>query len=247
MGFQHGGQTVGHTTGHRAYYLTWGCFYSMADNIYGLYTFKGTVMDTNTSSAPGYASPTWPKGPLQGRHGNFFTWHGQWYCTYGDMSQTGNRFYRDAFISYLHYKANGEIAPSRVDGIRVGEYRAPGKIEAEDFFAATNITQQEIPGGFGMSATMTGGYLIFPNVRGLTNCMQLTLQFSSFGAAGQIAIRERGADGPLLADCKVEKNEKSSGPTTVTTRFTHRSSSEILCLKIFGSPATVLDAITLQP
>jgi len=229
------------------YYLTWGCFYAMADNVYGPYVFKGSVMDTNTSFAPGYASPTWPNGPLQGRHGNYFTWHGQWYFTYCDMSQSGNRYFRDAFISYIHYKANGEIAPIRVDGTGVGEYRAAGKIEAEDFFAATNITQQGIPGGFGVSATKAGGFLIFPNVHGLAQCSQLTLELSSVGAGGTIEIRERGPDGPLLAEGAVEKSKKTDGPTTVAIRLVHRASSETLCLKLVGSPAMVLDAFNLQP
>jgi hypothetical protein len=204
-------------------------------------------MDTNTSFAPGYASPTWPKGPLQGRHGNIFTWNSQWYYTYGDISQTGNRYFRDAFISYLHYKANGEIAPIRVDGIGVGEYRAPGKIEAEDFFAATNITQQEIPGGFAVSATQPGGYLVFPNVSGLTNCTQITLQFSSVGAAGQIEVREHLATKPLLAVCKIERGDKSVETRTVTVRFKQHPAGETLCLVFMESPSAVLDSFTLQP
>ncbi len=223
------------------YYLTWGCFYAMADNVYGPYKFKGSVMDTNTSFAPGFASPTWPNGPLQGRHGNFFTWHGQWYYTYGDISQTGNRYFRDAFISYLHYKANGEIAPIRVDGLGVGEYRAPGKIDAEDFFAATNIIKQEITNGFAVKATQSGGYLIFLNVRGLTNCARIKLQFSSVVPSASIELRERDADGPLLAECKAD------GALTVTLPFTHSPASETLCLKFLGSPGLVLDAFTLLP
>lgn len=231
---------------HRAngrYYLTWGCFYAMADNVYGPYAYKGSVLNTNTSFAPGYASPTWPNGPLQGRHGNYFTWHGQWYYTYCDISQTGNRYFRDAFISYVHYKTNGEIAPIRVDGIGVGEYRVPGKIEAEDFFAATNIAKLEITNGFAVSATQPCGYLIFPNIRGLTNCTQVTLQFSSVDAAGQIEVREQGPDGPLLAECKVEKGVARS----VTAYFKRRPSSETLCVKFLDSKSSVLDSFTLQP
>lgn len=229
------------------YYLTWGCFYAMSDQVYGPYQFKGAVMDTNTSFAPGYASPTWPKGPLQGRHGNFFTWHGQWYYTYGDLSQTGNRFYRDAFISYLHYKANGELASIRVDGIGVGEYHVPGKIEAEDFFAATNITQSEIPGGFGVSAMETGGYLIYPNVHGLTNCTQITLQFASLEATTQIEVREQGPEGPMLVRCILNKTNKPAEAQTVTTHLNHRPLVETLSIKLAGSSKAILDAFTFQP
>lgn len=235
---------------HRAngrYYLTWGCFYAMADNVYGPYAFKGSVLNTNSSFAPGYASPTWPNGPLQGRHGNYFAWHGQWYFTYCDISQTGNRYFRDAFISYIHYKANGEIAPIRVDGIGVGEYRAPGRIEAEDFFAATNIAKQEISGGFAVNPVQSGGHLIFPNIRGLTDCSQVTLEFSSTGAAGLVEIRERSLDGPLLVKCKIAAKETAAGVRAVSVKFARRPASETLCLQFFDSSPVGLDALVLQP
>ena len=229
------------------YYLTWSCFYAMSDTIYGPYTYKGAVMDTNTSFAPGYASPTWPNGPLQGRHGNYFNWHGQWYFTYCDMSQSSNRYFRDAFISYVHYRANGEIAPVRVDGVGVGEYRAPGRIEAEDFFAATHLLKQEIAGGFAVKPTQPGGSLIYPNIRGLTNCTQVTLQFSSVGGAGEIEIREGTVTGPLLATVKAAKGRKPDEPQTVTARFKRQPRGETLCLSFPKSASVALDAIVLKP
>ena len=227
------------------YYLTWGCFYAMAEHIYGPYQFKGSVMDTNTSFAPGYASPTWPNGPLQGRHGNYFTWHGQWYFTYCDISQSGNRYFRDAFISYVHYRASGEIAPIRVDGTGVGEYRVPGRIEAEDYFAATHLVKQEIPGGFGVRATRPGGHAIFPSVRGLTNCVEITLQFGSIQSEGRIEVREQGPEGALLATCAFAKPGTSAGDLRVTRRFDRPPACEDLCLKFTGASAAVLDAFTL--
>jgi arabinoxylan arabinofuranohydrolase len=116
------------------FYLSWGAFYATSENIYGPYDYKGVIVNEG-SFAPGYDAPTWPHGFQQGRHGNFFKWHKQWYFAYCDISQTGNRYFRDTFISYVHYKDNGEIAPIRVDGIGVGEYDASqGKIEAEDYF-----------------------------------------------------------------------------------------------------------------
>ena len=105
------------------FYLSWGCFYAMANNVYGPYKYKGSIIEQE-SFAPGYDAPTWPTGFKQGRHGSFFEWHNQWYFAYCDISQTGNRYFRDTFISYVHYKPNGEIALSRVDGIGVGRYDA---------------------------------------------------------------------------------------------------------------------------
>ncbi|MEY4387448.1 MAG: hypothetical protein RLY20_2731 [Verrucomicrobiota bacterium] len=235
---------------HRAngrYYLTWGCFYAMADNVYGPYTFKGAVINTNTSFAPGYASPTWPNGPLQGRHGNYFTWHGQWYYTYCDISQTGNRYFRDAFISYVHYRANGEIAPIRVDGVGVGEYRASDRIEAENFFTATDIVKQEIPGGFAVSTTQAGGHLAFPNVRGVKLCSSISLRAASGSVGGRIEVRENSPQGRLLARCQVTVTDGANQFRDFTCRFQSKAQSESLCFVFHasGTNAVSLDAFTL--
>lgn len=37
----------------------------------------------------------------------FFQGHNQWYFAHWDMSQTGNRRFRDTFISYVYYKKKG--------------------------------------------------------------------------------------------------------------------------------------------
>ena len=34
-----------YNNGH--YYLSWGCFYAMADNVYGPYDTKGSIIDGN--------------------------------------------------------------------------------------------------------------------------------------------------------------------------------------------------------
>ena len=128
------------------YYLSWGCFYAMADNVYGPYDYKASIIEQE-SFAPGYDAPTWPNGFKQGRHGSFFEWHNQWYFAYCDISQTGNRYFRDTFISYVHYKKDGVIALIRVDGIGVGEYDANQTIQAEDFYKASGIVKIESENG----------------------------------------------------------------------------------------------------
>ncbi len=150
------------------YYLSWGCFYAMADQLEGPYQYRGTVINEE-SFAPGYKEPTWPNGFLQGRHGNFFEWNNQWFYTYCDISQTGNRYFRDAFISYIHYKENGEMAPIRIDGVGVGRYEAlHGKIEAEDYFKSNNISKVEFTENeFAVRSTSELATLNFPNVEGL--------------------------------------------------------------------------------
>jgi len=121
------------------FYLSRGCFYAMSNNIYGPYEYVDAILN-DSSFADRYKEPTWPNGFRQGRHGSFFEMHNQWYYSYDDISQTDNRFFRSIFISYVHYKENGEMAPIRVDGIGVGQYDASnGSIEAEDYYPYREI------------------------------------------------------------------------------------------------------------
>lgn len=201
------------------FYLSWGVFYAMADNVYGPYEYKGALMNED-SFAPGYAEPTWPHGFLQGRHGSFFEWHNQWYFAYCDISQTGNRYFRDTFISYVHYKDNGEMAPIRVDGIGVGEYDANnGKIEAEDFFAADNAFKQEHPkqdNNFVMRGSGGANSIHYPNVKNLNDKKQLTVRIAApVVTKGQIEVRTGAADGKLIATIDVE-----AFPPNVFSNFT---------------------------
>ena len=66
------------------YYLSWSSFYAMSTNVYGPYTFKGSVITTNG------LAPEFRQGNIfHDRHGNFFTWHHQWYYACNDKSQPG--------------------------------------------------------------------------------------------------------------------------------------------------------------
>lgn len=192
------------------YYLSWGAFYAMSENLYGPYEYRGTVMDEQ-SFAPGYAAPTWPHGPLQGRHGSFFQWKGQWYFAYCDMSQTGNRRFRDSFISYVHYRDKGEIAPVRVDGTGVGRYAsAKGRIEAEDYFECSGITKRESGKcGFLLTDIDPGDYLVYPNIQGLSESATLTLGISC-NHEMSVEIRRAGPRGTLLAVCHARESQSGN-------------------------------------
>tara|TARA_R110002096_G_scaffold257316_2_gene450627 strand:- start:1714 stop:3072 length:1359 start_codon:yes stop_codon:yes gene_type:complete len=175
------------------YYLSWGCFYAISDNLYGPYDYKDSIIKQE-SFAKGYDAPTWPNGFLQGRHGSFFEWHNQWYYTYCDMSQTGNRYFRDAFISYIHFKENGEMATIRVDGIGVGQYDASQtKIEAEDYFKADGFIKKESDNGFIVETSANKSYLNFPNINGLEKYSKLKMNVSA-SKGGQFSIQIRKDD-----------------------------------------------------
>lgn len=183
------------------YYLSWGAFYATSENLYGPFEYKGVILNED-SFAPGYVEPTWPHGFQQGRHGSFFQWHNQWYFAYCDISQTGNRYFRDTFISYVHYKDNGDIAPIRVDGIGVGEYDANlGKIEVENYFTAENVRKQESSdGGFVVSVGSEANYIGFHNVRSLKNKESITIRaFATSPSNGGIEIRKGSSAGLVIA------------------------------------------------
>ncbi|NJX14557.1 family 43 glycosylhydrolase [Tamlana crocina] len=188
------------------YYLSWGCFYAMADNLYGPYDYKDSVIK-ESSFAEGFEAPTWPNGFLQGRHGSFFEWHNQWYYIYCDVSQTGNRYFRESFISYIHYKDDGKMAAIRVDGIGVGNYDADMSIEAEDYFNAKGVKKVENTlGGFSIKPLKDNNYVIYPNVKGLDDKTVLELEVLS-SEASKIEIRDSNADGKLLAILEIPKND----------------------------------------
>ena len=188
------------------YYLSWGCFYAMSDNLYGPYHYKDTVIKEE-SFAEGYDEPTWPNGFLQGRHGSFFEWHNQSYYIYCDISQTGNRYFRDSFISYVHYKNNGEMATIRVDGIGVGQYDANnGAIEAEDYFKASGVQKIEnTMGGFSITLEEKNGFVTYPNIQNLKG--KSTIEFEILSKTDtQIEVREGSPNGKLLLTCSFIAN-----------------------------------------
>lgn len=187
------------------YYLSWGAFYAMSDNLYGPYDYVGTLLNEE-SFAPGYAEPTWPNGFLQGRHGSFFEWNNQLYFAYCDISQTGNRRFRDTFISYVHYKDNGEIAPIRVDGIGVGEYDASQEIiEAEDYFRAEGFVKKELAGNnFALKNRIENAMLVFPNIHNLSEKNSIEFIFANAGTEYvSLQIRAENAEGNILAEISI--------------------------------------------
>lgn len=190
------------------YYLSWGCFYAISDSLYGPYDYVGAIINKD-SFAPGYDSPTWPTGFLQGRHGSFFEWNNQWYYAYGDISQTGNRYFRDTFISYIHYKSDGKIAPIKIDGIGVGNYDSDEIIEAENYFKSEGVIKKEFADNqFCISNIDNGDYLIYPNIFNLLdkNCIEFTLRDIK-NVDSCIEIREDSPNGKLLSSIHMSGNQ----------------------------------------
>lgn len=96
------------------YYLSWGSYYATSRALQGPYTFKGCFFQPENIEQR-FLKSTWPHGPTQGRHGSFFEWDGQWYFTYCEMAFSGNRYYRDFWVSYAEFDDNGDIRTVKVD------------------------------------------------------------------------------------------------------------------------------------
>lgn len=94
------------------YYLSWGCYYGMSDSVYGPYACRGSVVrEENVSPRLRYKN----QSITYDRHGSFFEWRGQWYFMCNEMGLTQNTFFRDSSLSYVRYRANGEIEPVRIE------------------------------------------------------------------------------------------------------------------------------------
>ncbi|MEM9930897.1 MAG: family 43 glycosylhydrolase [Bacteroidota bacterium] len=237
------------------YYLSWGCFYAMSDELYGPYDYVGSVIHAE-SFAPGYDSPTWPNGFLQGRHGSFFEWNNQWYYAYCDISQSGNRYFRDTFISYIHYHADGTMAPIRVDGVGVGRYEADqGRIEAEDYFRTDRFIKVETDSGFAVQLATPQGALFYPAIEGLDRFTYINLHLilPEPGNASEdtaelgttvLEIRRDTPTGKLVAAGQVTTG--ATGERTLKLKLAPLANQEtlVICAKTGASPPFAIDAFS---
>jgi arabinoxylan arabinofuranohydrolase len=220
----------------------------MSDHLYGPYDYVDAIMN-DSSFAEGYIEPTWPNGYKQGRHGSFFEMNNQWYFAYDDMSQTGTRYFRSAFASYVHYRENGEIAPIRVDGTGIGQYDATkGSIEAEDYFAASQIQKTERRGGgFHVSGIDDGDFLTFPNIHGLEGKSEIALK-ATVHEKTRVEIHRDSPEGEILASYNLRRGKDHKGSDIYTFDFPPQEGQTNLCFVFRGkrSQMLVFDSFTIK-
>jgi beta-xylosidase len=188
------------------FYLSWGCYYAMSDNVYGPYTYKGTVIQKDRLAQDFQHSS---KDVDYDRHGSFFEFNNQWYYIYNDQSYPGSHpYFRNSVISYIHYKDNGEIEPVYLDKIGVGQYDArEDRIEAESYFKSFNVKKRECPeGGYEIENINENSYVVFPKIRNLDKNAWITFHASSANESGAIIeIHKSNPKGKLLGICKTAK------------------------------------------
>jgi hypothetical protein len=109
------------------YYLSWGCYYAIADNVYGPYTCMGSFIQEDVLSpkfryvpeqiqTKGYAGMfdylvSVGRPSTYDRHGSFFEWKGEWYFICNDISVSQDVFHRDTALCKIIYNQDGSIQP----------------------------------------------------------------------------------------------------------------------------------------
>ena len=177
------------------------------------------------------------------RHGNFFQFNNQWYYACNDYSLPGRTaHFRDAMLSYAHYRDNGEIAPVRLDPVGVGQYDGTrARIEAEDYFKSVNAAQGECPaGGFEMRNLTTGSALYYPKVMKLRAHTTMVFSAASAGAGGTIEIHEGNSDGPVLGACQITPTGGWDKFLSFSCKLTNEEGTRDLCLVFKGGSGDAL-------
>ena len=185
------------------YYLSWGCFYAMGTSPYGPFTYQGSIVDAGALANTSFASG----GGTTDRHGSFFTFRNQTYFACNDRSHGGNAGYRSTIIAYVHYLANGSIAPLRIDEVGVGQYNVHENsvIAASEYFASDGAKAQ-VAGKLAFEVQLPpGGFLSFPRVHGAAAGAKIQLWVAN-GNRGAVAVTVRAgtsASAPELGACTV--------------------------------------------
>ncbi len=161
------------------YYLSYGGFYAISNNVYGPYSFVGH----SGSSID---------------HTSFCEWNGQLFHGITVLDYYNN--YRSSGIVYAHLRENGEIV---VDPLimeyGVGQYDSDwNRIEAEWFMSGKNIRKVENSDYCGFSvACSEKAVLTFPKIRNLENKKGFAL-FGDWVGGGKVELREKNEDGNIL-------------------------------------------------
>ena len=172
------------------YYLTYGGYYAIADNVYGPYEFKG---HTGASMD----------------HTSYFEWNGQIFNAITVVDHFG--LYRSSGMCYVHIRENGDLVtdPLIVE-YGVGQYDSEwNRIEAEWFMRGTNVKKAENKDSYGFSVACTKqAVLAYPKVRNLADKKGLFLHVGCVGGGGEIELREGTETGRLIGSVRF----KDTGP-----------------------------------
>lgn len=162
------------------YYLSYGGFYAISDNVYGPYKFMG-----NTAASIDHTS--------------YFEWNGQIFNAVTIVDHYGE--YRSTGLCYVHIKENGELVTDQmIVEYGVGKYDSEwNKIEAEWFMKGENVRKVENKEFFGFSVACTEeAVLCYPKIRNLSNKIGFCFSGNCSGSGGTAELREGDKNGRLL-------------------------------------------------
>jgi hypothetical protein len=220
------------------YYLSWGCYYAMSENIYGPYVYKDSIIKTECTA------PELQKGLTFDRHGSFFELHNQWYFICNDQSWPGTTaHYRDSVVSYVHYRDNGEIATLDLNLIGVGQYDASrGRINAANYFSAECADVGECAdGGFEMREIKDGAALLYPNVKNLPTNATVSFHAACANVSGcSIEIRRGDQGDRQLGTCRIPFTGAWNSYRTVQCKLNTSASKADIRLVIRGGTGELL-------
>ncbi|MEM7473524.1 MAG: family 43 glycosylhydrolase [Planctomycetota bacterium] len=210
------------------YYLSGGSTFAMSKDVYGPYQAIGN-------------SGNGEHGLNFRGHGNYFTWNNQWFHTWCHFHLgRGVAKYRESYMSYLHYKDNGEMVTDtdfleKHFATGVGQYNAGwDSIEAEWFMKSEGVAKRENrAGGFAIHCARSGGYLCFPNMAELEKQNQLIFEVSSANGA-RIEVRSKGPQGKLLGVCEVPATALSKSYIEVACELDDCQNVQDICLVFRG-------------
>lgn len=189
------------------YYLSWGCYYAVSDNIFGPYSYKGCfIVPERTDSV--FMQEDY--GLTHDRHGSFFEWNNQTYFICNDLSSNGaKKHWRNSVISYVHYTDDGSIEPLHLTVTGVARYDAQnGKIEAENYYDISSGRKCEIGDGmYAVELSADDGELLFTNVSGLSNKNALSLRLNRTLVSGEASVQlwsfKDGKKERMFAECEL--------------------------------------------
>ena len=172
------------------YYLTYGGFYAISDNVYGPYKYMG---HTGASID----------------HTSYFVRDGQLFNAITVEDYYGT--YRSSGICYAHIRDNGELVtdPLIVE-YGVGKYDSEwNRIEAEWFMSSKGAHKVENKGMPGFCVACSDkAVLTYPKIRNLSNKTGMRFVGICIGAGGVIEVREKDENGRLLGEVRFSENRR---------------------------------------
>lgn len=175
------------------YYLSWRRPYAVSKNIEGPYKYIGQ------QSAHG--------------HLGFFNFNNQNFVNYTTLRSDMRIRYRFCALAYVHYEADGSIAPMEdiISKNGVGQYDANWpKIEAEWFMATTKgpIKKRNKEGDFEVQNLRNNDFLNFPYIHNTPQNAIVEIRYSSAAKNGaKILIKAFKPNGQLLASANLVSTE----------------------------------------